>query len=83
MPLRRFIGPLLPAREMPAGLYAGVFLSALSKWPDALAELAYGVGFAAIVAAYLFRNDAVEAYFARAELARASLRSAKINRALT
>ena len=141
----RWIGPLLPAREMPTGLYAGVLLSALfeltatvvsiamiftgdvggkfkigladfplngfvawiilagmvaitvgcrtgrqwaryaavvfwilpiatvpvTTWPDSLAELAYGVGFAACIAGYLFRNDAVEAYFTRAALARA------------
>jgi hypothetical protein len=44
----------------------------IATWPDALAELAYGVGFAASVAIYLFRNDAVEAYFVRAAQARAS-----------
>ena len=142
----RWIGPLLPAREMPTGLYAGVFLSALfeiavtvvsiatiftgdaggmlnigrahfplngfvawtilagmvaitvgcrtgrqwaryaavafwilpiatvpvATWPDSWAELAYGVGFAACIAGYLFRNDAVDAYFSKAAEARAS-----------
>jgi hypothetical protein len=149
--MTRLLGPLLPAREMPTGLYGGVFLSALfelgwiiialatigdtpaqaagrrlnfgeahfplnspiawvalagmiaitwgcrtgRQWaryasvvfwiipvaarpfptsPEAWAGLMYGAGFAACVAAYLFRNDAVAAYFARAEQARRDAR---------
>ncbi len=160
MMFKRLTNQLVPAREMPTGLYAGVLLSALlelgwivvaiatlgdtpaeaaGRWlnigdahiplnsiiawavlvgmvaitwgcrtgqhwarygavmfwlfplaarplpasTDAWVKLVYGVGFAACIAAYLFRNSAVEVYFARADQARRTARPTPYTQART
>jgi hypothetical protein len=50
---------------------------------EAWTHQAYAIGFAACVIAYLFRNDAVEAFFARSTQARATMRAARTHESRT